>query len=68
VQLLGEASVLVDQDKSLEEVVDVFDEPAERDIAMAAIRGAGRVRRHRPRGARSARSRSASASRLGKRT
>ncbi len=38
VQLLGEASVLVAQDKSLEEVVDVFDEPAERDIAMAAIR------------------------------
>jgi hypothetical protein len=35
---LGEASVLVSQNKSLEEVVRVFDEPAERDIAVAAIR------------------------------
>ena len=38
VRLLGEASVLVSQDKSLEEVVKVFEEPAERDIAVAAIR------------------------------
>ena len=38
VRLLGEASVLVAQDKSLEEIVSVFEEPAERDIAMAAIR------------------------------
>ena len=38
VGLLGEASVLIAQDKSLEEVVRVFDEPAERDIAVAAIR------------------------------
>lgn len=38
VGLLGEASVLVSQDKSLEEIVHVFDEPAERDIAVAAIR------------------------------
>ena len=38
VTLLGEASVLVSQDKSLEEVVRAFEDPAERDIAVAAIR------------------------------
>ena len=55
-ELLGEASVLVAQDKALDEIVGVFDEPAERDIAMAAIRHLavqpiadrrGRAARHR---------------------
>lgn len=38
IQLLGEASVLVAQDKSLEEVGGLIEEPAERDIVVAAIR------------------------------
>lgn len=38
VGLLGEASVLISQNQSLEAVAQVFDEPAERDIAVAAIR------------------------------
>ena len=38
VQLIGDASTLVAQERSLDDVIRVFDEPAERDIAVAAIR------------------------------
>jgi len=38
VALIGEASVLISDDASLEQVASVFSDPAERDIAVAAIR------------------------------
>jgi hypothetical protein len=38
VALIGDASILISEDASLEEVASVFSEPAERDIAVAAIR------------------------------
>jgi hypothetical protein len=38
VTLIGEASALVSEDAPLERVASTFDDPAERDIAVAAIR------------------------------
>lgn len=38
VALIGEASALISKDASLEQVASAFNDPAERDIAVAAIR------------------------------